>query len=592
MSLITPPVAGWQLLYRYTADLLCLEFCRPPPPTHPGPPALSIVTTPLNISAWQAALSAHPDQALARYITNGLRHGFRVGFCRESPLKPARDNLQSAPAHPEAVDEFITKELALGRMVGPISDTSHMPPLQINRIGVVPKGHNTGKWRLITDLSFPKGFSVNDGIDPLLCSLSYTTVDDITAKIALLGQGTLMAKIDVESAYRLLPVHPQDRPLQAIRWGGSVYVDLVLPFGLRSAAKIFNTVADALNWHLVRAGVKFVDHYLDDFIILGSPATSQCREALTIVDRVCRSLGVPLATHKREGPTTCITFLGILIDTIAGQLQLPPEKLSRLKGLLHEWGDRRSCTRKELESLVGHLNHACKVVRSGRSFLRRMIDLLHAVKLPTRSSSRIRLNRGFRSDLAWWQEFITRWNGVSFLLPLSHLPQLEMFSDASGSWGCGAWHQSCWFQVQWDARSHSLSIAEKELIPIILACDTWGNEWQGKKIICHCDNQAVVACLRSRTSKQEGLIHLLRCLAFVEAEHQCHLHPIYIDTRANHLADDLSRDNLCSFLFKVPRANRRPSQVSTPLLNILLDQPADWTSPSWRHQFGAISRQV
>ena len=256
----------------------------------------------------------------------------------------------------------------------------------MNRISVVPKGHNTGKWRLNTDISFPRGQSVNDRIDPLLCSLSYTMVDEVAAKVALLDMGTLLAKIDIESAYRLLPVHPHDRPLQSIQWDSHLYIDLVLPFGLRSAAKIFNAVADALNWHLRRAGVDVIDHYLDDYNILG---ISQCQEALTIVDRECRTLGVPLATHKWEGPMMCITFLGILIDTVAGQLRLPPENLSRLRGLLQDWGDRKSSTWKELESLVGHFNHACKIVCSGKSFLRRMFDLLHTVKLPSHSSARM-----------------------------------------------------------------------------------------------------------------------------------------------------------------------------------------------------------
>ena len=149
-------------------------------------------------------------------------------------------------------------------------------------------------------------------------------MDVIAARIASLGQGTLMAKIDIESAYRLLPVHPQD---QAIRWENCTYVDLVLPFGLCSAAKIFNTMADALAWHLTRAGVvEFIDHYLDDFIILGAPGTSQCQDTLAIVDRECVSLGVPLVSHKREGPSTCITFLGIRIDTVTGQLELPADK--------------------------------------------------------------------------------------------------------------------------------------------------------------------------------------------------------------------------------------------------------------------------
>ena len=81
----------------------------------------------------------------------------------------------------------------------------------MNRFGVIPEGHNTGKWRLITDLSFPPGRSVNDGVDPDLCSLTYTTVDHVAEIAVSLGKGTLLAKQDIESAYCLVPVHPQDR---------------------------------------------------------------------------------------------------------------------------------------------------------------------------------------------------------------------------------------------------------------------------------------------------------------------------------------------------------------------------------------------
>ena len=62
----------------------------------------------------------------------------------------------------------------------------------------------------------------------------------------------------IESAYRLIPVHPQDRPLLAMEWKGKVFIDPMLPFGLHSALKIFNAVADALNWILHRAGIEHV----------------------------------------------------------------------------------------------------------------------------------------------------------------------------------------------------------------------------------------------------------------------------------------------------------------------------------------------
>ena len=97
----------------------------------------------------------------------------------------------------------------------------------------------------------------------------------------------------------------------------------------------------------------------------------------------------------------------------------------------------------ELQSLVGLLNHACKVVKPGRSFLRRMIALVHQG-----NHSIIRLNRDFRADLAWWREFVSQWNGVSFLHPPEHWPTVEIASDPSGSWGCGAWYNQSWFQLE------------------------------------------------------------------------------------------------------------------------------------------------
>ena len=132
-----------------------------------------------------------------------------------------------------------------------------------SRIGVIPKGHNTGKWRLITDLSFPKSKSVNDGISPQLCSLEYTSVDKVAEATRQLGRGTLMAKVNIKSAYRLISVHPTDRPLLGIKWQDQLYVDSRLPFGLRSAPKIFNAVADALEWCFRYEGVGNVDHYLE-----------------------------------------------------------------------------------------------------------------------------------------------------------------------------------------------------------------------------------------------------------------------------------------------------------------------------------------
>ena len=175
----------------------------------------------------------------------------------------------STQENPKVVSDYIDEEVKVGRVLGPISPLSD-PRCQVSLFGVIPKGNRTGKWRLIVDLSSPESGSVNEGISQQLCTLTYVSVDDIAAKILELGRGTMLAKLDIQSAYRLVPVHPDDRPLLGMKWEEKLYLDTALPFGLRSAPKIFTAVADALEWAMKMRGVSAAEHYLDDFILLGS----------------------------------------------------------------------------------------------------------------------------------------------------------------------------------------------------------------------------------------------------------------------------------------------------------------------------------
>ena len=126
--------------------------------------------------------------------------------------------MHSAMEHPEVIQTYLVGECAKWPMLSPFSkaEAQTLPALHINRFTVIPKGHDTGKWRLLTDLSYPPGECVNDGIAPEFCSLTYTSVDKVAEVATHYGGGALMAKIDIESAYRLIPVHPTDRPLQAM----------------------------------------------------------------------------------------------------------------------------------------------------------------------------------------------------------------------------------------------------------------------------------------------------------------------------------------------------------------------------------------
>ena len=142
-------------------------------------------------------------------------------------------------------------------------------------------------------------------------------------------------------------------------------MDGALSFGLQSAPKLFNAIADALLWIMSRRGVQSAIHYLDDFLIVGPPRSESCSRALATSLRLCEELGVPIAPHKLEGPGTAISFLGIEIDTQEGVLRLPPAKLSRLRGLITTWKGRKYCIKREMLSLIGQLQHACKVISGG-----------------------------------------------------------------------------------------------------------------------------------------------------------------------------------------------------------------------------------
>ena len=165
------------------------------------------------------------------------------------------------------------------------------------------------------DLSSPSGLSVNNGIDPDEFSLQYITVDQIIRMISKYGSGALIAKFDVEAAYRNIAVHPSDRYLLGLKWRNHYYVDLALPFGLRSAPYIFNSVADLVEWILLNAqNVSDLLHYLNDFITAGPLDSNQCAENLATSLAVCRSLGLPLHLDKCVGPSTRLVVLGIELD--------------------------------------------------------------------------------------------------------------------------------------------------------------------------------------------------------------------------------------------------------------------------------------
>ena len=179
---------------------------------------------------------------------------------------------------------------------------------------------------------------------------------------------------------------------------------------------------------------------------------------------------------------------------------------------LNRWRTRGKATKRELLSLIGKLSFAARAVPVGRLFLRRLITLASTV---ARLHHWIRLTAKARANITWWLKFLPTWNGsVKFIDQNSVLAvDMLLYTDASGSYDCGAYYQGAWFFHAWQPHQHLRAIQWKELFAIVAAALTWGHRWQGKQVKVMCDNQVIVLCMAGPAlqglSRHEPYAHVI-----------------------------------------------------------------------------------
>ena len=274
-----------------------------------------------------------------------------------------------------------------------------------------------------------------------------------------------------------------------------------------------------------------------------------------------KTLNIPVAPHKTVGPSTCLEYLGIILDSTALEARLPVNKVQRINIILLSFLDKKTCTKRELLSLLGHLNFASRVIRPGRSFVS------HLIFLSTRAKELhhyIKLDSEVRSEIRMWQTFLQEWNGVSFFLDdnITAAADMHLFTDATDK-AFGGIFQNKWFQGMFPedllVLDNSPSMALLELYPIVIACFLWGEQWNKKRILFHCDNMATVQILNKGRSKTSIINKLMKMLTWLAAKYNFTVHAEHVPGKLNGIADAISRFQMKKFRRLAPDTDLHPT---------------------------------
>ena len=529
------------------------------------------VPTPVKIKNFQKVLEGY-DNNKVDYLINGLTFGFRLEIDEEAVFHaidtpPPKYNHESANKNKEAIQAKIQKELDSGRLEGPFT-TIPYDNYQVSAIAAAEK-KQPGEYRLIQDLSWPKGASGNDTIDVEKGKCKYQKLDHVIDTLLKLGKFTKMSIFDIEHAYKIIPVHPDDVPKMGFYFNGYFYFDRTLAMGCRTSAKIFESFSTALEWVLKQKfSLKNLHHILDDFILLTKPAelTEKQRE---IFMKVCKYLGIPLKMIKLQSGYIVI-YLGVELDSIKMEARLPQDKLDKCKDKIQSILAKSTVRRGELESVAGLLNFACKVVRPGRAFLRRIYNIIATSKSKFHF---VHVNHKLKGDLTTWLTFLQSFNGtVLFPESVWQTPDvLQCYTDSAPK-GWGLVFGKKWsygpFLGEWSKKN----ICLLELYPIVLILELFGRDLQNKRVIFWTDNEALSTIINNQTSKDKEIMVLVRKLVLLGLKYNVMFRSKWLPTYDNIYADPLSRQQVDLFQQRAQRDGLILEESPAPIPRNLLPE--------------------
>lgn len=467
-------------------------------------------------------------------------------------------NWPSSVKYKSEVNDFIEDGIKLGRIEGP---HKVLPPnFKAAPLGAF-KRHRSNKVRPIHDLSWPPGFSTNDGIDSSEYSMSYMTIDDVI-RFAQQYEDPWATKIDIKGAYLFVKVRPEDRHLLGFSWqrphhNMEYFSHASLPFGLSSACYLFNEIADSLQYVMIHRGAPpTTTHYLDDFISISDGYQAGVRTH-AIMENTAEESGFDV--HK-SGPKMVVSAkvfdcIGYVVDLNMMQIRISDDRIQEIRELLLAWRSKVTVSKREILSLIGKLQFCSKVVRDGSKFIRRLIELS---KKPKFLFHKVKVTAEARSDLAWWEACMESHNGIyaipkPWCIENTHI----VFSDASDI-AAGFVCYNSWSMFLFEGKylwMRKKSIAWRELFAVVLLICTFGPRLQSSYVTMFVDNMSMVQCINSGKSKDPSIMGLIRALYYYTSLYHINYKAIHLFSADNAVADAISRLQFDRFRFLHPSAD-------------------------------------
>ena len=461
------------------------------------------VKSQLNTEEWEAQLQGYWDVQLLQL----LKFGFPLDFNRGSVLKHDNKNHTSVLNFPADVKAYLAEELRYGAILGPYVQ-SPIPDCHFSPFMTREKSTSTNR-RVIIDLSWPKDYSVNAGVDKNSYLgtdfvLSFPTIDDITDTVKKVGRGAHLYKIDVSRAFHHVRPDPHDYDLLGLNWKGITYVDAMLPFGIQ----IFQRLSDAI-CHMMRRQGFTVLNYVDDFIGVTMPSVA--RRSYDALLELLQKLGLEVSLKKLVSHATKVTCLGIDVDSVERMVSIPDAKLHQIVVSVKEWLQKHFCSKRQLQSLLGNLLYVHKCVKPGRFFLNRMLELLRN----NYDTSTITLTPEFKRDLHWFDKFLAKFNGRSFF---DHKPIFGVLELDACLTGLGGRYNNKVYHLPVVKHFQNLGIVHLEMVNILVAVRIFALDWQHKSILVKCDNAAVVQVLTNGKTRDPFLATCARNIWYCMAQ--------------------------------------------------------------------------